>query len=532
MGDQPEMRDEMLGEFIVESGENLNIVEQQLLQLEQEESGPDTINMIFRAMHSVKGASSFLQLKTFETLGHLAESLLDEIREDRIAISSSIIDTLLKCTDTLKEMLQQEDLGEGCDIQVLVDELNEVLGPARCRKPDMGPGFPPRFHPADLDEALKSHDGKSELYAIHIGAENAQCEVKSPEEIKRWYTVQLEGLGNILHTVQVGGSPADEAGVTTLFFETILEEELLRDALLLPKECVLPISVDHKNHTATESTIPGASHDTYAQELCSTPAAQGARENSLHAEARRESGREHDKKAVGPSTPLPVTGAQAQAAPMKAIKQGRLSPGALRPDANSPSNQQTIRIGVNVLDELLELIGEVVLGRNQFLHTYENDASFKNLSQSITKLHQHVIQTRMQPIGNLFEKFQRTVRDLSQKLGKKIELHIEGNEIELDRTIIEALSDPLTHLIRNAVDHGIDSVEERSALGKPTVGNVHLRAYHESGQILIEVEDDGHGIDPERVREKALEKGLITPEEAKRLSEEDILPSCQEEVPT
>ncbi|MGD9506246.1 MAG: chemotaxis protein CheW, partial [Syntrophobacteraceae bacterium] len=212
-------------------------------------------------------------------------------------------------------------------------------------------------------------------------------------------------------------------------------------------------------------------------------------------------------------------GKKAAPSPARAAR-GLAAPAAHRQDA---PGAQTIRIGVGVLDDLLELIGEVVLGRNQFLHTYENDATFKNLSQSITKLHQHVIRTRMQPIGAIFEKFQRTVRDLSQKLGKKVDLHIEGGEIELDRTILEALSDPLTHLIRNAVDHGIDTLEERSAMGKATVGSIHLRAYHESGQILIEVEDDGRGIDPDAVREKALEKGLVTPDEAKRLSGKDLI---------
>ena len=185
--------------------------------------------------------------------------------------------------------------------------------------------------------------------------------------------------------------------------------------------------------------------------------------------------------------------------------------------------KSTIRIGVDVLDELLELIGEVVLGRNQFLTKYERDKTFQTLSQSITKLHQHVIQTRMQPIGHLFNKYKRTVRDLSRDLGKKIELQIDGGELELDRTILEAFSDPLTHLVRNAVDHGIEEPNVRSNSGKGILGNLHLRARHESGQILIEVEDDGKGIDPRVLRAKAIEKKLITESEAELLSDKDFL---------
>lgn len=185
--------------------------------------------------------------------------------------------------------------------------------------------------------------------------------------------------------------------------------------------------------------------------------------------------------------------------------------------------KSTIRIGVDVLDELLELIGEVVLGRNQFLTQHVRDKPFLTLSQSITKLHQHVIQIRMQPIGHLFNKYKRTVHDLARDLGKKIELHIDGGELELDRTILETFSDPLTHLVRNAVDHGIEKPDVRSNSGKGILGNLYLRARHESGQILIEVEDDGKGIHPEVIRAKAIEKKLVTEAEAELLSDKDFI---------
>lgn len=203
-----------------------------------------------------------------------------------------------------------------------------------------------------------------------------------------------------------------------------------------------------------------------------------------------------------------------------------VGPGATTSGTGLLSNgaeKSTIRIGVDVLDELLELIGEVVLGRNQFLTKYERDKPFQTLSKSITKLHQHVIQIRMQPIGHLFNKYKRTVRDLSRDLGKKIELHIDGGELELDRTILEAFSDPLTHLVRNAVDHGIEKPGERSNSGKGILGNLYLRARHESGQILIEVEDDGKGIHPDVIRAKAIEKKLVTEADAGLLSDKDVI---------
>ena len=184
---------------------------------------------------------------------------------------------------------------------------------------------------------------------------------------------------------------------------------------------------------------------------------------------------------------------------------------------------KTIRLSVSVLDELLELIGDVVLGRNQMISHFQQDSSFLNLSQSITKLHKQVIQTRMQPIGTIFDKFNRIVRDCSKKAGKLISLHVEGSEIKLDRTLLENFTAPLTHLIRNSIDHGIESTDLRQINGKSRQGNIYLRAYHESGQIVIEVEDDGGGIDPEIIREKALSKGIIHQEAAESMDKQELI---------
>lgn len=242
----------------------------------------------------------------------------------------------------------------------------------------------------------------------------------------------------------------------------------------------------------------------------------GQDENQL-TESDKIENKPEEKKQVSPVSPEICESDDAKM---------HVGPGTTTSGAGLLSNgagKSTIRIGVDVLDELLELIGEVVLGRNQFLTKYEQDKPFQTLSQSITKLHQHVIQIRMQPIGHLFNKYKRTVRDLSRDLGKKIELHIDGGELELDRTILEAFSDPLTHLVRNAVDHGIEKPGERSNSGKGILGNLYLRARHESGQILIEVEDDGKGIHPDVIRAKAIEKKLVTGADAGLLSDKDAI---------
>jgi two-component system, chemotaxis family, sensor kinase CheA len=348
---------EAIAGFVPECKENLALAEKHLLDLESG-ADPDKLNALFRAVHSIKGAAGFLELSEMEKVSHCAESLMDDLRNQRRPISREIVDFLLQAVDRLSAMADQPALGKGESVQDVLAAYDELAGSA------------------------------------------------TP-------------------------SPA---------------------------------------------------------------------------------------KPEVPPEPAPVAPLPAAAAPATSADK----PSAI-PAAASGSANPTIRIGVDVLDKLLNHVGEVVLGRNQFLNQAGHGEAFSGLSQSITKLHQFVIQTRMQPVGSLFDRYSRTVRDLSLKLGKKVDLHVEGSEIGLDRTVLEALADPLVHLVRNAVDHGIETPEERSAKGKSVVGNVHIRALHESGQILIEVEDDGRGIDPEVIRRKAVEKGILRAEAAAALGEKELI---------
>lgn len=177
----------------------------------------------------------------------------------------------------------------------------------------------------------------------------------------------------------------------------------------------------------------------------------------------------------------------------------------------------------------MNLAGELVLARNRVvqlankINEPELSRSVQSLSMVTTELQETIMKTRMQPIGVVFNKFPRIVRDLAKALNKKVNLHLEGTETELDRSIIEAIKDPLTHLVRNSIDHGIEAPEVRVQAGKPPEGNLILRAYHEGGQVIVEIEDDGKGIDLEKIKKKAIEKGFVTPEEAEKLSDKDIL---------
>jgi two-component system, chemotaxis family, sensor kinase CheA len=456
----------LLNEFVTESRENLQLAEKRLLALE-DTPDPETVNELFRAIHTVKGAAGFFKLGRLGRLAHVGESLLSKVRDGKLVVSRPLVDLLLETVDVLLGMLDRSDLGESTESGDLLSRLESALGtaPATAAPAHSDCAGLPNV---DMDlsqavEAVRKRSGHGKLlYAMSL--DPFHRESVSPDGLQGLLEQRFAGV--IFEVHRTGDFPAALAGNgrATLYVESLLEPDLVQELLQVPaNECV---------------RIPEAE--------CS--------------------------RLLAPQPPplaMPHPSAVMAAAPATA--------------AHGSSAPSTIRIGVEVLDELLELIGEVVLGRNQLITRHQDDPVFKSLSRSITRLHQHVIRTRMQNVGSLFERYRRTVRDISQQLGKKVDITIEGGDIELDRTVLESLADPLTHLVRNSVDHGLESVEERSRSGKQVVGSISLRALHESGQVMIEVEDDGRGIDSERVRAKAVEKGLVTAEEAAQLTDKEVV---------
>lgn len=233
----------------------------------------------------------------------------------------------------------------------------------------------------------------------------------------------------------------------------------------------------------------------------------------------------------GPTSSIPLAAESIEPAPGPAQTGGALTPSrpAEAPPAAKAATESSIRVPVETLDQLMNLAGELVLGRNQLLQTIASrehgglEAVAARINQVTSEMQDAIMQTRMQPIGNVFSRFTRVVRDLSNKLGKQCSLTIEGKEVEVDKTIVEAIADPLTHLVRNAVDHGMEKPDVRVARGKPPEGTLQLRALHESGKVRIEIRDDGAGIDAERIKRKALEKGLITPDQALQMSDREAV---------
>ncbi|MGC8462084.1 MAG: chemotaxis protein CheW [Acidimicrobiales bacterium] len=451
--------DEVVEEFLVESYENLDRLDADLLALEQDPARNELVASIFRSVHTIKGTCGFLGYEKLESVTHVGESLLSRIRDGQLCLSPPIASTLLSLVDAVRLMLASIEAngtdGEG-DWSELVARL-EALQQAdeRADAPANGAELRESADPEIEVKAEASADG------IGLGDAPAACETVSASTATR-ANAGGGGRGRVLAEDGLGADgPVGRPEVTL-----VAPGEARPDAFVL------------------EST----------------------------------SKRVDDDRRVGE---VPVDHAVTrEAAGADAVE--------VQTEQRASVSDSSVRVDVGLLDDLMNLVSELVLARNQILqHDANRDSlstgTFQRLNLITTELQEAVMKTRMQPIRNVWSKFPRVVRDLAMTCGKQVRVEMEGEHTELDKTIIEAIRDPLTHVIRNAVDHGIETPEERSAASKPGEGRIRLRAFHESGQVNIEVSDDGGGIDPERVRAKAVERGLVTEAQSRALGERELV---------
>ena len=400
---------EIVKEFLVESYENLDRLDQDLIALEKDPGNRDTLASIFRTIHTIKGTSGFLAFNQLEAVTHVGESLLARLRDGQLTLTPAITTTLLSMVDAVRQMLGSIEAagneGERHD-QELIANLTRLLESKQ-----------------ETSAAAMRVDGKSPHNPL-------------PQPVP--------DLGNIL----------------------ISEGRV-------------------KNSDVVE------------------PVAQ-------HADDARHVGEVLDEKGT--------------VKPQDAVQGLNVQ----QPARGQNASDSTIRVDVAQLDRLMNGMSELVLVRNQIVQ-YTNstdDSELLGTSQRLnlltTELQEGVMKTRMQPIGNIWSKFPRTVRDVALGCGKQVRIEMEGKETELDKTIIEAIKDPLTHLVRNAVDHGIESPDVRRAAGKNPEGLLFLRAFHEGGQVNIEITDDGAGLDFEKIRNKAIQKALVSADQAARMTEREV----------
>ncbi len=383
--------DEIVHEFLVESYENLDQLDQDLVALEGAPTSRELLSSIFRTVHTIKGTSGFLGYSNLERVSHTGESLLAELRDGARRMDQATTDVLLALVDTLRAILASIEAGRGDD--------------------------------HDVEPTI------ARIVAVQEGV--------SPPEPQQAAVVEPEPVAP--------------------------EPEPVREAEPAP---------------------------------------------------------EPTRKVIGKRRPAEAP-APAPAAPDQPETQAE-------PEHHRNAAESSIRVDVELLDSLMRQVGELVLVRNQFdrLSDRGEDAelarSAQRLSLIATELQEGVMKTRMQPIEHVWNKMPRVVRDLASMLGRKVSLSMLGGETELDRSLLEAVKDPLTHLVRNAVDHGIEAPEQRVAAGKPEQGQVTLRAYHAGGQVIVEIADDGHGIDPDAVAASAVSKGLRTEEQVRAMSPQEI----------
>lgn len=453
-----------------------------LLKLESGDGDADIIHGIFRSLHSIKGTAGFFNLKKIVSLSHAMENLFGEIRNGNMLIDDSIIDILLSANDCLKLMVTDLENSELVDISRHMSGISAVMdsqAPAPCREaeaepdraavPARSPGSTGGITAGIAPQAIRDSAREGHfLYQTDALADDGTAELID----------KINSIGRLVEPLNGQDIHRSQDNTVRLLFATVLEKNLVSLALDIPGEKIIPLT-----DTAPLPTTP-----------CSSPAEAESRRMTDAAGANGEA-EEGFKKLPG------------------------------------KSSEDTIRVHISLLNDLLNLASEMVLGRNQLLRILESHRKqipglnpvLQNIDGITTELQEKILQTRMQPVAKVFSKFPRIVRELSRKLGKDIELRMEGASVELDKSIIEALGDPLTHLIRNAVDHGIEKTEIRERAGKPRSGTIILKAYHEGGHVNIDIMDDGTGINVDQVKEKAIQKGIISPREILLMGERELL---------
>ncbi len=505
--------------FIDETQEHLQNLNTQILELEQDTENMDTINEIFRAAHSLKGMAGTMGYKRMQNLTHDMENVFSEVRNGNIKVKANLIDVLFQCLDALEEYLDsiKETADEGTnDNEPLIKQLNEILtskgeGGAPEEKQPAAPAEEKSAAPA----AASSGDGEK-WQEIPIGDSEASVIAQA----------QSQGMNVFGVTVYVQDTCILKAARAFLVFKAV--EEL--GQILLSNPSAQDIEDEKFENDFSIVVITEKSLDDVIKACENVSEIQKAvggavnLDNAVAADSVKEEA-EEVKETEKAEVPVEVSAAPAESAP--AAKQEK------KPAAAKPVVNRTVRVDIEKLDSLMNLVSELIIAKNSLVSITSNadlgheDTAFNEqieyLESVTTNLHESVMKVRMVPIESVLQKFPRMIRDLQKKLGKQMELYMTGEETELDRTVVDEIGDPLMHLLRNSADHGLESAEVRKERGKPAVGEIHLDAYQDGNNVIIEVSDDGNGIDVEAVKKKAIERNVITPEQAENMSDKEIV---------
>lgn len=535
-----EQDDELLEIFLEESREHLDGIEEDLLAIEEggAEIDDDLVNKVFRAAHSVKGAAGFFGLDNVKELAHAMENLLGLVRNRELVPTKEIVGHLLEASDELVGMLNNIGEVATIDISSIMSKLKAALTGALPEEKKQtveetaeivlsGGNKVFTINAYDLQQAPTAEKGGLYTYVLEYDLLN---------DIERKNKTPLEVMSELSDLVQLIDAKVDFEAIGLLdsfststsipFFALIcsqMDPAMAQSLLELPLEQIHQIQI--QGNQGVEMAHSLEADPPMETEVEEAPAPEPAPETTAVAEPA--------KPEVAPAAPAPA--AAPPAAPPVAKAQPRPRKEGKSRKANtmgSKTPETSIRVKLELLDKLMTLAGELVLTRNQLVQSVgvesETDmAKMIEATQRIdlvtTELQDAIMSTRMQSIGIVFHRFRRLVRDVTENLGKNVDLVLEGEDVELDKTIIEMIGDPLTHLVRNSLDHGIETPDDRQTNGKPRTGTLRLSAYHKAGNVIIEIEDDGKGIDPKQIKKKAHSQGLYTMDQLNAMSDQALV---------
>ena len=498
--------------FLDETKEHLQSLSDQLMSLEQDPENMDTINEIFRAAHTLKGMAGTMGYKRMQTLTHDMENVFSEVRNGTIKADGNMIDVLFQCLDALEEYTEniQNTSDEGTnDNEHLIKALNQILS---------------------------SLGGKAETPASPAKAESkgAPAAEENDASKEKWRDIKLDDTEKLVMGEAVNQGK-NVMGITVYIQESCILKAarafLVYKALEELGETIVssPSAQDIEDEKFefdfSVVFITESDTETVKKAVMNVSEIESCYISLMEVEA----GAGGERKAVQETEEKPA----AASATALAASSGGNAPAKTDKTKNAkPVVNRTVRVDIEKLDVLMNLVSELIIAKNSLVSAANTEGITANsavnepieyLESVTTNLHESVMKVRMVPIETVVQKFPKMIRDLSKKLDKKMQLFMSGEETELDRTVVDEIGDPLMHLLRNSADHGLESAEVRLERGKPEVGSIYLDAYQDGNNVVIEVRDDGNGIDVEAVKAKAIERGTITPDQAENMSDKDAI---------
>uniref|UniRef100_E6XGQ5 Chemotaxis protein CheA n=2 Tax=Shewanella putrefaciens TaxID=24 RepID=E6XGQ5_SHEP2 len=532
--------EEILQDFLIEAGEILELLQEQLVALENNPDDTDLLNAIFRGFHTVKGGAGFLSLTPMVDVCHEAENTFDLLRTGKRKVNAELMDIILHAVDAINTMFAQTQQGEQ------QDPADPVLL-AKLKMLSSGAPLPSELNPSS-PVAMTEPEPEPELVEVAIIEEMPieATEISGSSSIDEIDEAEFEALLDALHgegkgpavssvgsavppqSAPTAKAPASTDDITDDEFEALLDElhgsgqfKVEVDAPAKPKAVVTPPVPPVDSDEITDDEFERLLDELHgkggapAKATASIPVAASSTPSVVASKAAPITSTAN----VAATVSAPVVAAKTE------IAVADKAPAKAAASANVPQGETTVRVDTARLDQIMNMVGELVLVRNRLVSLgisrddEEMSKALANLDLVTADLQGAVMKTRMQPIKKVFGRFPRVVRDLARTLNKEIDLVMIGEETDLDKNLVEALADPLVHLVRNSVDHGIEMPNEREASGKPRTGTITLSASQEGDHILLKIEDDGAGMDPEKLKQIAIKRGVLDDDAAARMTD-------------